>query len=221
MVHPPYGQGNFSNENFPGAAQTQVVGINNNGDTVGFWVDGKGANHGFYALKGHGAKTADFPTADNANPMVDQLLAVNDHAVAVGFYTDAKGNNHGFSLDIARHQFRAINVPGDSNVTTSGINNQRDVAGFATNAAGATEGYRHPLTARPGRQPTPSHHRAGPRAARHGPCRAYRRPSREARAHGHGRGPAPLPRLRPGDVGAPRAYPRCDSDSRLSVSLWS
>ena len=141
MVRPQYGQGNFTNENFPGASQTQVVGINNNGDTVGFWVDGKGANDGFYALKGHGLKTADFPTADNAKPMVDQLLAVNDHDVAVGFYTDSKGNNHGFSYDIGARQFRAINVPGDSGVTTAGINNERDVVGFATNGAGATEGY--------------------------------------------------------------------------------
>ena len=141
VVRPGYAQGNFANENFPGAAQTQVVGINNNGDTVGFWVDGKGANHGFYALKGHGLKTADFPTADNAKPMVDQLLAVNDHDVAVGFYTDAKGKNHGFSLDIKAHRFKAINVPGDGNVTTAGINNEGDVAGFADNADGTTEGY--------------------------------------------------------------------------------
>ena len=141
VVRPGYAQGNFANENFPGAAQTQVVGINNNGDTVGFWVDGKGANHGFYALKGHGLKTADFPTADNAKPMVDQLLAVNDHDVAVGFYTDAKGKNHGFSLDIKAHRSKAINVPGDGNVTTAGINNEGDVAGFADNADGTTEGY--------------------------------------------------------------------------------
>ncbi len=141
VVRPAYGQGNFANENFPGAAQTQVVGINNNGDTVGFYVDAKGANHGFYALKGRGLKTADFPTTSNAKPMVDQLLAINDHDVAVGFYTDANGKNHGFSLDIAHHRFRSINVPGDGNVTTAGINNEGDVAGFADTASGTTEGY--------------------------------------------------------------------------------
>lgn len=141
VVRPAYAQGNFTNENFPGAAQTQVVGINNHRDTVGFWVDGKGTNHGFYALKGHGLKTADFPTSDNAKPMVDQLLAVNDHDVAVGFYTDSKGNNHGFSYDIARHRFHSINVQGDGNVTTAGINNEGDVAGFADNGSGTTEGY--------------------------------------------------------------------------------
>jgi hypothetical protein len=34
VVSPQYGQGNFKNENFPGAAQTQVTGIDNNRDTV-------------------------------------------------------------------------------------------------------------------------------------------------------------------------------------------
>jgi hypothetical protein len=141
VVRPPYAQDNFANENFPGAAQTQVVGINNTGDTVGFWVDGKGANHGFSALKGHTVKSVDFPTNQNAKPMVDQLLAVNDHDVAVGFYTDSKGADHGFSYDIARHRFRTVNVAGDANVTAAGINNEHDVAGFADNADGTTEGY--------------------------------------------------------------------------------
>ena len=32
----------YSNENFPGSAQTQVTGLNDVGNTVGFWVDGDG-----------------------------------------------------------------------------------------------------------------------------------------------------------------------------------
>ena len=141
VVRPPYGQGGFANENFPGSAQTQVIGINNSGDTAGFWVDGSGANHGFYGLKGKRLHSVDFPTNDNAKPMVDQLLAVNDRDVAVGFYTDAKGTNHGFSYTITRHRFKPVNVPGDSNVTAAGINNERDVVGFADTAGGTTEGY--------------------------------------------------------------------------------
>jgi hypothetical protein len=141
VVHPPYAQGNFKNENFPGAAQTQVVGINNNGDTAGFWVDANGANHGFYGLHGRKLQTVDFPTNNNANPKVDQLLAINDKQAAVGFYTDGKGANHGFSYNIANHRFKQVNVAGDSNLTAAGINNERDVAGFATNAAGTTEGF--------------------------------------------------------------------------------
>ena len=48
-VTPPYTQGSHTSENFPGSAQTQVVGINSNSSptTVGFWVDGAGDNFGF------------------------------------------------------------------------------------------------------------------------------------------------------------------------------
>jgi hypothetical protein len=140
-VSPGYGQGKFQNENFPGAAQTQVTGIDENGDTVGFWVDGQGANNGFYELHGGKPHTVNFPTTNNAKPGVDQLLGINTSGLTVGFYTDAKGTNHGFSYNIAKHHFKQINVAGDSNVTTATVNNLGDVAGFATNAAGNTEAF--------------------------------------------------------------------------------
>src|SRR5215469_4512579 len=37
----------FTTENFPGSVQTQVIGINNLSGTAGFYIDAKGANHGF------------------------------------------------------------------------------------------------------------------------------------------------------------------------------
>jgi hypothetical protein len=43
---PPYGQGNYTNENFLGSLQTQVTGINNDKTTVGFWADVPGDNFG-------------------------------------------------------------------------------------------------------------------------------------------------------------------------------
>lgn len=141
VVSPGYGQGNFKNENFPGAAQTQVTGINNNGDTVGFWVDGQGANNGFYARHGGKLHTVNFPTTDNAKPQFDQLLGINDSGMTVGFYTDGKGTNHGFSYNIGKHHFKQITVAGDTNVTAAALNNLNDVAGFATNSGGTTEGY--------------------------------------------------------------------------------
>jgi hypothetical protein len=139
-VAPGYSQANFKSENFPGSAQTQVTGLNNDGITVGFWVDGKGANNGFYYSHKH-FHTVNFPTNSNASPQVDQLLGVNDKGVAVGFYTDAKGTNHGFSYNTSTHRFRTITVSGDSNVTVAAVNNENDVAGFATNSAGNTEAF--------------------------------------------------------------------------------
>ncbi len=137
----PYGQGSYHNENVPGSAQTQVTGINGMRDTVGFWVDGNGANHGFYELKRRRARTVDFPTNNNAKPKFDQLLGINTADVAVGFYNDGKGNAHGFTYDIAHHRFRTVNVGGDTGVTAAAINNLGDVAGFATNSGGTTEGF--------------------------------------------------------------------------------
>ena len=37
LLAPPYGQVDYKNENFPGSAQTQVTGLNDNGTTVGFF----------------------------------------------------------------------------------------------------------------------------------------------------------------------------------------
>jgi len=131
----------FRDENYPGSGQTQVTGLNNSNATVGFWVDKGGDNFGFYSIGGRVFHTADYPTSDPAKPAVDQLLGVNDSDVAVGFYTDASGTNHGYSYDVRARRYGAVMVPGDTNVTAAAINDLGDIAGFATNAAGNTEGY--------------------------------------------------------------------------------
>jgi len=135
----------YQNENVPGALQTQVIGINDLGVTVGFWSNQNTAsqtndNFGFYSWGGRFG-TVDFPTANNATPSVNQLLGVNDSNIAVGFYTDAKGNNHGYSYSIRGHRFRAVRILGATSVTASAINNRDDIAGFYTNGAGVTESF--------------------------------------------------------------------------------
>jgi hypothetical protein len=134
------GQGGYRNENFPGSQQTQVTGLNDTGITVGFWANAKGANFGFYRTQGGRFRTADYPTADQASPPVDQLLGVNDHGTAVGFYNDAKGNSHGYSYSITTHSYRRVTVPGATSVTAAAINAAGDVAGFETNG-GTAEGF--------------------------------------------------------------------------------
>ena len=148
-LFPPYGQGNYVNENFPNSVQTQVTAINDNGDTVGFWSSMNNANmvndnHGFYKLRGHHSHPADFPTGSPATPPVDQLLGINDSDVAVGFYTDANGINHGYKFNINTHRFSTVsdpNAPGAS-LTAAAINNNGHIAGFYTNpATGNTDGF--------------------------------------------------------------------------------
>ena len=158
---------NYRNENFPGSAQTQVTGLNNGNTTVGFWVDKAGDDSGFYSIGGRRFHTADYPTANPAKPAVDQLLGVNDSGVAVGFYTDGKGANHGYSYNISTRTYRKINVSGDTNVTAAAINNLGDIAGFATNGAGTTEGFLQAAEwpSRPSRRPRGDDH-AGVRRQR-------------------------------------------------------
>jgi len=137
----------FVSENFPGAVQTQVIGINDNDLTVGFFStmnnsNNMNANAGFYRVNGYYHDVV-FPTSDNANPSVNQLLGVNDNDTAVGFYTDSKGNNHGYKYCIQTHTFTTITVSGEgaTSVTVAGINNHGDVVGFFTGSGGAQEAF--------------------------------------------------------------------------------
>ena len=125
----PYGQNNFQNENFPGSVQTQVVGINNNNVTVGFWVDGAGANFGFVE-RGGTFHSVSNPATPPSAPF-NQLLGVNDYGVAVGFFNDAAGAAHGYTFDTRTGQFADVVLPvmADS-VTATGIADDGTVAGF-------------------------------------------------------------------------------------------
>lgn len=141
----------YESENFPGAMQTQVTGLNDRGVTVGFWSTQNTAsqmndNFGFYAWDGR-FHSVNFPTNVPARPAVDQLLGVNDRDVAVGFYTNDQGNNRGYEYNISTRQFSRVLVPGaplglkGPSLTATAINNRGDVAGFYTVAGGMTDAF--------------------------------------------------------------------------------
>ena len=120
----------YTTENFPGAVQTQVVGINNTGTTVGFYVDGTRANHGFDEMDAMPAATVD-NTLTNSTPAFNQLAGVNDANLAAGFYMDAAGNFHGYIATLGSSpMFTPINVTGATSVSATGINNADLVSGF-------------------------------------------------------------------------------------------
>jgi hypothetical protein len=145
LLFPPYGQGSYRNENFPGSG-AEVTRPNNSGVTVGFWSSMNNANmvndnFGFVDVGGH-FRNADFPTGSPAAPPVDQLLGVNDQDIAVGFYTDADGNNHGYEYNIREGRFSTVTESGVTSLTAAAINNLDQVAGFYTNpATGNTDGF--------------------------------------------------------------------------------
>jgi probable HAF family extracellular repeat protein len=134
-LNPPYGQGNFVNENFPGSVQTQVTGINNGDRTVGFWVDGNCDNFGFVDHDGKFTNVVDPNSKGQDNGLTfDQLLGVNDQNTAVGFWTDKNGNNHGFTYNVNSGSYSEVNIAGFASTTTTAINNEGHIAGFVVGA---------------------------------------------------------------------------------------
>jgi hypothetical protein len=141
---PPYGPGAYTNENFPGSAQTQVVGINSNASptTVGFWVDNNGNNFGF-VKQGNTFASVDNPNSPTG-AIFNQLLGVNANNIAVGFYADANGNFQAYSYNIAGATFSAITLPSSFNAvmtTATGINNAGVISGFYVDGAGNAHGF--------------------------------------------------------------------------------
>jgi hypothetical protein len=133
---PPSYNTSFTNENFPGSAQTQVTGINNVGTTVGFWSDtnlGSGDNNFGFTDVGGTFTNVNHP-GTGAGPAINQLLGVNDSNIAVGFYVDSTGATHGYTYNIASTTFSGnIDDPNGVGATTAAaINNAGEIAGFYT-----------------------------------------------------------------------------------------
>jgi len=124
-------QNNFTDENFPGSVQTQVIGINNADDTVGFWVDNNNVQHGFIKLHDKEAENVDLPGTTNNN-----LLGINNKDQAAGFYTDAAGMQHGYVRE-KDGSFLVPALPSPSNQVT-GINDKGTEVGFLQQVAGGT-----------------------------------------------------------------------------------
>jgi hypothetical protein len=140
IINPPYGQGNYANENFPGSAQTQVTAINDKGDLAGFWGNAKNTNKGWIMWNGVFTSYVD-PNTPKMVGSVNQLLGLNDAGIAVGFYTDAAGKNHPYELDQKTGKFTALHPPAAVSSVASGINSLGDVCGISTSASKTTSSF--------------------------------------------------------------------------------
>src|SRR5260221_12062662 len=118
VVRPYNTQLDFTNENFPGSVQTQVIGINNGGarlgfdrvfrrTTVGFWSDTNNANlvnnsFGFVNIGGQNGRfiNANKPnTGTNNRGPTKPMLLVDDKDIAVGLYIRTASATHGYTYD--------------------------------------------------------------------------------------------------------------------------
>src|SRR5260370_18614934 len=97
----------FTDENFPGSDQTQVIGINERGDTDGFYITA-GVTHGFLRIDGV-YSTVDFP----GTPF-NQLLGLNNRHQAAGYFADAAGIDPPYIFAIDGGAFSALFIPATS-----------------------------------------------------------------------------------------------------------
>jgi hypothetical protein len=130
----------FTTENFPGAQQTQVTGINNNasGKTCGFYIEASGANHGFIKV-GPSYLTIDFPNTTSVPPF-NQLMGLNDAAQEAGFWNDSSGNSHGY-ITSSGTSFLTLTIPDVATAVATGVNNKEWTTGFYTDSAQVTHGF--------------------------------------------------------------------------------
>lgn len=129
----------YTYENFPAAAQTQVIGINNTGWNDGFYVDNGGTTHGFAFNAGN------FTTLDAPGTAFNQLLGINDGLTAVGYSsTDPGGGTLQRAFTESAGTFTYVDgfLPaGIMDSQAVGINGAGTVVGFYIDSAGNTHGF--------------------------------------------------------------------------------
>jgi len=82
---------------YPGAASTTLLGINNNDLMVGEWLDDAGVKHGLLFKQPSTFVSFDYPGATATS-----LAGINDSSIICGNYTDDSGVNHGIIAKVTR-----------------------------------------------------------------------------------------------------------------------
>ena len=120
----------FTRVNFPGAAQTEVIAVNDAGHYVGASIDADTTNHAIY----FDGKT--FSKLDPNGPVGTNYsfaLSINTHGDIVGGYFDAANLAHGFLYSDGN--VTSIDYPGSTGTFAYGINNNREVIGVYADTA--------------------------------------------------------------------------------------
>lgn len=120
--------GAFLTTDVLGARSTEILGINDSADFVGFYTDNLG-NHAFVFLQSLGMfTTLNTPGADA------RALGINNSRQIVGRYTDGTGT-HGFVL--SGGIYTTLDVPGATgNTIANGINGLGQIVGTYSDATG-------------------------------------------------------------------------------------
>jgi hypothetical protein len=126
--------GTFSAENYPASAQTQVIGIDNAGDTDGFYVDSAGATHGFTDIGGT------FATVDVPGTTFNQLLGLNNNGAEAGYYQYGPDNAPIF-VPFVHQADGSFDLLPIVNAQATSLNDHGLVGGFYNDKDGNAHGF--------------------------------------------------------------------------------
>ena len=131
--------GRFHNVNFPAASNAsppvnQLLGVNNNGITVGFYTDGAGASHGYEYNIWTGRYTRVLIPGTTVGPSLT-AAAINNHGAVAGFYNKTAKQVDAF-LKRDHRTFITLAFPGAAMTQAFGVNDSGEVVGTYTTGTG-------------------------------------------------------------------------------------
>ncbi|MBV8344906.1 MAG: hypothetical protein JO190_07955 [Candidatus Eremiobacteraeota bacterium] len=129
IVVSPFGSTNFREEAYPGAADTELTGLNDKKTFVGFFRRMNNDIRGLVLVSGIW-NNYKHPRGMPRGKSVTELLGVNSSDLAVGYYKDSSGVNEAFTLDIPSGTYHPLSPPGGNNSIATGISGRGDIVGY-------------------------------------------------------------------------------------------
>ncbi len=130
LVAPCLAQYKFTTVDFPGAAQTELIAVNDAGQYVGASIDANGTNHAIF-LDGNTFSLLDPNGVVGAN--FSFALSLNLRGDIVGGYIDSSNVSHGFLYNGGN--VTTIDFPGATGTFAFGINDKQEIIGVYADAA--------------------------------------------------------------------------------------
>jgi hypothetical protein len=118
----------------PGAALTEHLGLNDQGDFAGAYLDDAGLLHGFVRDRAGQITTLDAPKATETG-----AIKVNDRRQVVGVYEIGDGTCFGFLWEAGT--FTPLEYPGAVATLPGGINDRGVISGSYLDTLGAFHGF--------------------------------------------------------------------------------
>jgi hypothetical protein len=131
--------GNFTEIDDPNGSETEIWGINTDGDMVGFYYDPCVEELCYEGFLYHGGKFTDigppwFETPPEDDSPDSEAFGLNDNGALVGLAGDGFGSEVGFER--MNHNYTKLQVPNVNGEYAAGINNAGLVTlGWATNTS--------------------------------------------------------------------------------------